>query len=102
MSEELTDEPILVRSPGGWMAPRGRRPAWDWVPESGAAPRPDRMPVWLRVAYRVPFLNRFAHEWMWWRGGWDVVPRGGSITPDMIVSDPPPGSITGLRPRTDR
>ena len=63
-----------VVSPGGWQVPPGRRPGWDWTPPGGATPRPDRMPLALRILYRTPFLDRWAHQRMWWRGGWDVDP----------------------------
>lgn len=87
-------ELIWVRSPGGWRAPEGRPPGWNWFPPGGGAPRADRMPWWLRFAYRVPFLDRLAHEWMWWRGGWDVLPFGGVVIPGemIVVEDEPPGS----------
>jgi hypothetical protein len=57
------------------------------------------MQAWLRLAYRVPLLDRLASEWMWWRGGWDVEPAGGVITDEMIAVplDDPPGSIAELR-----
>ncbi len=39
--------------------------------------RLDRTPLWVRVWYRVPFLDRFAHAWLWRHGGFDVVPPYG-------------------------
>ncbi len=51
----------FVRSPGGWSAPPGTRPGWDWVPPSGARPRPDLMGRWIRLWYRMPFVDRYAH-----------------------------------------
>jgi hypothetical protein len=32
------------------------------------------MPRTVRLLYRTPFLDRYAHQQMWWRGGWDVDP----------------------------
>ncbi len=63
-----------VPSPGGWPAPPGTLPAWDWLPPGGAAPRPTRCPAWVRLWYRTPFADRYAHAWMWRHGGWDVLP----------------------------
>jgi hypothetical protein len=68
----------------------GRRAAWDWLPPGGATARTDRVPVWLRILYRTPFVDRYAHEWMWFRGGWDVAP------PD----DLDPAVAAGLVPST--
>jgi hypothetical protein len=99
MSGHDLAEPIRVHSPGGWTPPPGTRPGWNWLPEGGGGPRPDRMPMWLRIAHVVPFLDRLAYEWMWSRGGWDVAPAGGIISAGMIISDPPPGSIAELRKR---
>jgi hypothetical protein len=94
---DAESERIWVHSPGGWVPPSQARPGWGWAPEGGATPRPDRMPMWLRIAYRSPFLDRVAYSWMWLRGGWDVLPPGGVVTSDMIVSDPPPGSVAVLK-----
>jgi hypothetical protein len=63
-----------VVSPGGWHVPPGRKPGWDWTPPGGATPRLDRMPRTVRVLFRTPFIDRYAHQLMWWRGGWDVDP----------------------------
>jgi len=63
-----------VVSPGGWQVPPGRKPGWDWTPPGGATARPDRMPRTVRVLCRTPFLDRYAYQRMWWRGGWDVDP----------------------------
>lgn len=65
-----------VPSPGAWEPPSGTRPAWNWIPpDHGLRPRLDRIPRWVRAWYRVPFLDRFAHAWMWDHGGWDIVPH---------------------------
>lgn len=67
--------PGAVPSPGGWHPPPGTRPAWNWIPpDHGLSPRMDRVPWWVRLWYRTPMLDRFAHAWMWDHGGWDVVP----------------------------
>jgi hypothetical protein len=63
-----------VPSPGGWSAPAGVRPAWNWTPPPGLAPRLDRVPPWARIWYGTPMLDRYAHAWLWYHGGWDVVP----------------------------
>jgi hypothetical protein len=67
-------EPKRVPSPGGWNPPSGVRPGWNWVPPGGAVPRVDLMPRWVRLWYHTPFIDRFAHTWIWRRGGWEVVP----------------------------
>lgn len=71
---------IGVPSPGHWVAPTGQRPGWDWLPEHGASPNLRAMPRWVRVWFRTPFIDRYAHEWMWWHGGWAV----------LVPGDPPP------------
>src|SRR5215469_7246661 len=63
-----------VPSPGGWSAPAGVRPAWNWTPPPGISPRLDRAPWWARVWYSTPLADRYAHAWLWYHGGWDVVP----------------------------
>jgi hypothetical protein len=30
------------------------------------------MPGWVRAWFRTPFIDRYAHVWMWNRGGWEV------------------------------
>jgi len=69
-----SDEDIQAPSPDGWVAPSWTMPGWNWTPPSGARPRPDRMPRWLQIAYRTPFVDRIAHVLMWRRGGFDVFP----------------------------
>jgi hypothetical protein len=46
--------------------------AWNWLPPEGAAPRLDLVPWWARVWYYLPFVDRYAHAWMWRHGGWEV------------------------------
>jgi hypothetical protein len=70
-------EPKRVRSPGGWTPPPGCKPGWSWVPPGGTVPRLDLMPRWVRTWYRTPVIDRFAHAWMWSRGGWEVIPPPG-------------------------
>ncbi|SRR6266542_509150 len=70
--------PKRVSSPGGWAPPPGVRPGWNWVPPGGAVPRVDLMPRWVRLWYHTPFIDRFAHAWMWRHGGWEVLPPSGS------------------------
>jgi hypothetical protein len=64
----------LTPSPAGWLAPPGSKPGWDWIPSPVAAVRLDRMPAWVRLLYRIPLADRFAHRWMWSHGGFDVFP----------------------------
>jgi hypothetical protein len=70
-----------VPSPGGWMAPADVRPAWNWTPPPGITPRLDRVALWVRLWYGTPLADRSAHVWMWYHGGWDVVPPGNWSSP---------------------
>jgi hypothetical protein len=82
-----------VLSPGGWQVPSGRRPGWDWVPPAGARARLDRVPRWVRILFWTPFLDRYAHRWMWFHGGWDVDPPDGldpGAAERLVWSTPPP------------
>jgi hypothetical protein len=63
-----------VVSPGGWVAPSGARPAWNWTPPAGVELRLDRMPLWARVWYGTPLVDQYARAWLWHHGGWDVIP----------------------------
>jgi hypothetical protein len=63
-----------VASPGGWSVPAGVRPAWNWSPPPGLEPRLDRVPLWARLWYATPLVDRYAHAWLWHHGGWDVIP----------------------------
>jgi hypothetical protein len=63
-----------VASPGGWSVPAGVRPAWNWIPPPGITPRLDRVPLWARLRYATPFVDRFGYAWLWYHGGWDVIP----------------------------
>jgi hypothetical protein len=62
-----------VASPGGWDPPAGVRPAWNWTPPDGAALRLDRVPLWARLWYNTPLVDRYAHAWLWQHGGFDVI-----------------------------
>src|SRR5262245_15130983 len=53
---------------------RGHASRVDVGPPSGAQPVPERMPLWVRVWYRLPLVDPFAHEWMWSHGGFLVFP----------------------------
>jgi hypothetical protein len=70
----ISSEPGFVLSPGGWTPPPGVLPAWNWLPSEGAAPRLDLVPWWARVWYHLPFIDRYAHTWMWRHGAWEVRP----------------------------
>jgi hypothetical protein len=84
-----------VLSPGGWTPPAGVRPMWNWTPPSGGTPRLDLAPAWVRVWYRTPFLDRYAHSWMWRHGMWEVSPPDKPSTSD--------GGESGVRePRRPR
>jgi hypothetical protein len=65
---------LEVPSRGGWTPPPGVRPGWNWTPPGGVRPRLDRVPRWVGAWYRIPFVDRYAHHWMWQHGGWDVEP----------------------------
>ncbi len=67
-------ETEAIPSPGGWAAPSGTLPAWNWLPPEGVVPRVERCPAWVRLWYKTPFADRYAHAWMWHHGGWDVLP----------------------------
>ena len=66
--------PGLVLSPGGWSPPPGKLPAWNWLPPGGASPRLDLVPLWVRAWYQLPFIDRYAHAWMWRHGAWEIRP----------------------------
>lgn len=100
-------EAMVEPSPGHWDTPEAVRPAWNWVPpDTGLRPRLDRVPVWVRAWFRTPFLDRYAYEWMWHRGGWDIVtdpnpgitgPGAGSaapVSPDSLPPDCPSGALS--------
>ena len=61
-------------SPAGWQPPAGSRPGWDWAPPDGLRARLDRVPGWVGLWYKTPFADRYAYGWMWYHGGWDVLP----------------------------
>ena len=73
-AEDRFPEEDLVPSPGGWTAPAGSRPGWNWLPPGGGSPRPDLVAWWIRILYQTPLLDRWAHELMWTRGGFLVLP----------------------------
>jgi len=81
-----------VPSPGEWVVPAGQRPGWQWLPEHGAMPNLRAVPHWVRVWYRTPFLDRYAYEWMWWHGGWNV------LVPGEPPAPPPAGVREPRRP----
>lgn len=83
-----------VPSPGNWTVPAGERPGWSWLPEHGALPNLRAVPGWVRLWYRLPFIDRYAYEWMWWRGGWAV------LTADTPPNPPDSGVREPLHTRT--
>jgi hypothetical protein len=54
------------------------------------------MPRWVRVWYRLPFVDRYAYEWMWWHGGWAV------LTPGDAPPDQDDGNSGDREPRVPR
>jgi hypothetical protein len=67
-------------------------PGWNWTPPGGLLPKLERIPRWARIWYRVPFVDRYAHVWMWAHGGWDVLEPSGPGPDAAGVREP-------LRPR---
>jgi hypothetical protein len=63
-----------VPSPGGWQTPPGSRPGWDWVPPDGAVFDISIAPLWARVGFYVPVLDRRVRQWLWKHGYYTVVP----------------------------
>lgn len=86
-------------SPGGWVPADGVKPAWNWTPPGGIVAKTHVMPTWLRVWYRTPLLDRFAHVWMWHHGFWWCLNAGRSPPPDQAGvreprrPSPPAGSM---------
>lgn len=68
----MNSEPLPLLSPGSWTPPAGVLPGWNWVPPDGVSPRIDLAPWWVRVWYRVPFVDRYAYVWMWHHGCWQL------------------------------
>ena len=63
------------------------------------------MPRWVRWWYHVPFVDRYAHVWMWDHGGWQIVRRSfdgpGGPAHDREPRRPssePPGLRRALEP----
>lgn len=83
-----------VFSPGGWTPPRRSMPGWNWLPDGGAGERQDRTPGWVLWWLNLPFLDRWAHVWMW-NHGCSEVPAPGSALP-------PPPSPPGAGVREPR
>ena len=79
----IHDRDGWVPSPGPWVPPEGARPGWDWTPSPyGMRPRTDAMPLWVKVWFRIPLLDRRAREYMWHIGYWWVAP-----SPDWDEND---------------
>ncbi|TWP32312.1 hypothetical protein FGL98_24450 [Leekyejoonella antrihumi] len=62
------------------------------------------IPRWARLWYRIPFIDRYAYEWMWWHGGWSVLVPGDSqpLPPTDGVREPrrptpTPAPMSGMR-----
>ncbi len=69
-------------SPAGWLVPAGVKPGWDWLPSNGARARLELMPVWVRVWYYTPLIDKYAYVWMWNHGGWEIP---SSNDPDLRI-----------------
>ena len=54
------------------MPPGRRAPGWDWLPPGGAEPRLRESPAMVRWSFHRPFVQRFAHTWLWRHGYWTV------------------------------
>lgn len=68
-------------SPGAWQPPASSIPGWNWTPPGRAlCARWDRMPLWVRIWSRVPWVDRYARAYMWRHGGWDIVPMSDAET----------------------
>ena len=90
--------PAQVLSPGGWSPPaESQLPGWDWIPPQGAIPRSDLAPFRVRVWHELPYFDRYAANWMWQHGAYEVLPP--SADPDARLEIPrwPP-----RRPDTSR
>lgn len=89
----------IVPSPAAWQPPSGTRPAWNWIPpDHRLTPRLDRVPRWVRIWFKTPFLDRLAYAWMWNHGGWDIVPpvepgSEESGTREPLVPKPSPPAL---------
>ena len=47
-----------------------------------------RMPMWARLWYMTPLVDRFAYEWMWWHGYWGIPAAPENPLPDGGVREP--------------
>jgi hypothetical protein len=93
----MTTPPDSELSPGRWVAPPGTKPAWNWAPEGhGLHPRLSEVPTWVRLWYWTPFLDRYAHVWMWHHGGWEITPHpAGPSAGDREARRPVPPPLEG-------
>jgi len=66
-----------VPSPGGWVAPPGVLPGWNWLPPPGISVTPAGLPRWVRLWHATPLIDRYAIAWMWRHGLCDVRPPAG-------------------------
>jgi hypothetical protein len=87
----MSAEPIYVRSPGGWTAPKGRVAGWNWFPPGGASPRLDEAPRLARWLFHRPVIQRVPHTWLWRRGYWTVeaVPGSQPSSGDIVDRESP-------------
>ncbi len=47
------------------------------------------MPLWVRIWYMVPLIDRYAYEWLWWHGGFGIpVERDDFQGPDAATREP--------------
>jgi hypothetical protein len=64
------------------------------MPDGGLGVRTDRVPRWVRIWERTPFLDRRAQVWMWHHGGFELEPAPGFDVPDEGWSTPAPLTST--------
>jgi hypothetical protein len=57
-----------ISSPGGWKAPNGTKPGWNWAPPSGAIPNFRKAPMPIRLVEKIPFIDRLVYPWLWQNG----------------------------------
>jgi hypothetical protein len=58
--------------PPGVVPAAGGGAGLDWLPAEGTSLRLDLVPWWVRAWYQLPFIDRYAHTWMWRHGAWEV------------------------------
>lgn len=62
-----------------------RPPRMELDATAGNRTRLDRAPMWARVWYGTPLVDRYAYAWLWYHSGWDVIPPTGLDGPIAVV-----------------